>query len=210
MCTSLMLLHCGIRTDVLSEDDLAPLLGRYKVLFAMDRNIRRDAAEALAAWMRKGGVVVKTAGALLADERDVALPEGFFAQAGRIVEIDFSPWRDYLKPAKKAGDGCESHRIFDEAVRAKMAKAATDAGVTRRLYTDEPLVEASLLENGPKSVIALSNWTTNAQMRVSVTLEKAPAGEVRSASGAEVSAKRDGDRLEASLEIGWGDFLVLE
>ena len=56
----------------------------------------------------------------------------------------------------------------------------------------------------------LSNWTTNAQMRVSVTLENAPAGEVRSASGAEVSASRKGDRLEASLEIGWGDFLVLE
>ena len=89
-------------------------------------------------------------------------------------------------------------------------KAATDAGVTRRLYTDEPLVEASLLENGPKSVIALSNWTTNAQMRVSVTLEKAPAGEVRSASGAKVTASRKGDRFEVSLEIGWGDFLVLE
>jgi hypothetical protein len=210
MCTSLMLLHCGIRTDVLSEDDLAPLLGRYKVLFAMDRNIRRDAAEALAAWMRKGGVVVKTAGALLADARDVPLPEDFFSGAGRIVEIDFSPWRDYLKPAKKAGDGCESHRIFDEDVRAKMAKAAADAGVTRRLYTDEPLVEASLLENGPKSVIALSNWTTNAQMRVSVTLEKAPAGKVRSASGAKVTSSRKSDRLEASLEIGWGDFLVVE
>ena len=210
MCTSLMLLHCGVRTDVLSEDDLAPKLGRYKVLFAMDRNIRRDAAEALAAWMRKGGVVVKTAGALLADERDVPLPEGFFSSAGKIVEIDFSPWRDYLKPAQKAGDGCESHRIFNEAVRQKMAKAAAEAGVARRLYTDHPLVEASLLENGPKAVIALSNWSTNAQMRVSVTLESAPAGDVRSASGAEVAVARDGDRLNASLEIGWGDFLVLE
>ncbi len=210
MCTSLMLLHCGIRTDVLSEDDLAPLLGRYKVLFAMDRNIRRDAAEALAAWMRKGGVVVKTAGALVADERDVPLPEDFFSGAGRIVQIDFSPWRDYLKPAKKAGDGCESHRIFDEAVRAKMADAAREAGVTRRLFTDEPLVEASLLENGDKSVIVLSNWSTNANLRVSVTLENAPAGAARSASGAEVSASRKGDRFEASLEIGWGDFLVLE
>ena len=210
MCTSLMLLHCGVRTDVLSEDDLAPRLGRYKVLFAMDRNIRRDAAEALAAWMRKGGVVVKTAGALLADERDVPLPEDFFSGAGRIVQIDFSPWRDYLKPAQKVDDGCESHRIFDESVRAKMADAAREAGVTRRLFTDNPLVEASLLENGGKSVIALSNWSTNAHPRVSVTLENAPAGMVRSASGAEVTATRKGDRLEASLEIGWGDFLVLE
>jgi hypothetical protein len=204
-----MLLHCGIRTDVLSEDDLAPKLGRYKVLFAMDRNIRRDAAEALAAWMRKGGVVVKTAGALLADERDVPLPEDFFSGAGRIVQIDFSPWRDYLRPAKKADDGCESHRIFDETVRLKMAAAAREAGVSRRLYTDHPLVEASLLENGPQAVVALSNWSTNAQMRVRFRLEKAPAGEVRSATGAKVAASRKGDMLEAALEIGWGDFLII-
>ena len=210
MSASLMLLHCGVRTDVLSEDDLAAKLGRYKVLFATDRNIRRDAAEALAAWMRRGGVVVKTTGALLADERDEPLPADFFSGAGRIVQIDFSPWSDYLKPAKPVGDGCESHRIFDEAARAKMAKAAKDAGVARRLHTDHPLVEASLLENGDRAVIALSNWSTNAQMRVSVTLEKAPAGEIRSAAGAEVAANRTGDRLEASLEIGWGDFLVLE
>ncbi len=211
MCASLMLLHCGVRTDVLSEDDLAPKLGCYKVLFTMDRNIRRDAAEALAAWMRKGGVVVKTTGALLADERDVPYPEGFFADAGKIVEIDFSPWRNYLRPAKKAGDGCESHRIFDETVRLKMADAVREAGVTRRLYTDEPLVEASLLENGPKSVIALSNWTTNASPRVKVTLEKAPSvSTVRSASGAEVKWSCDGGRITAEVPIGWGDFLVLE
>ena len=142
--------------------------------------------------------------------RSCPLPEDFFSGAGRIVQIDFSPWRDYLKPAKKVDDGCESHRIFDEAVRAKMADAAREAGVTRRLFTDEPLGEASLLENGGKSVIALSNWTTNANLRVSVTLENATAGTVRSASGAEITASRKGDRLEASLEIGWGDFLVLE
>ncbi len=119
-------------------------LNGYKILFATDRNIRRDAAEALAGWMRKGGVLVRTRGALVADERD------------------------------------------------------------------KPLVEASLLENGDKAVIALSNWSTNAHPRVSVTLEKAPAGEIRSASGTTVTTSRKGDRLEASLEIGWGDFLVLE
>ncbi len=92
-----------------------------------------------------------------------------------------------------------------------MAKAATDAGVTRRLYTDEPLVEAPLLENGDKAVIALSNWTTNAQMRVSVTLEKAPpVSTVRSASGADVKWSRDGGKIAAEVPIGWGDFLVFE
>jgi hypothetical protein len=209
MSASLMLTHCGVRTDVLDEKDMATRLAGYKVLFATDRNIRRDAAEALADWMRKGGVVVRTRGALVADERDKPLPDGFFSKAGKIVELDFSPWLDYVKDAPQA-DKCYSHRAFDGAVRDKMAKAAREAGVIRRLFTDEPLVEASLLENGDKAVIALSNWSTNAHPRVSVTLEKAPAGEIRSASGATVTASRKGDRLEASLEIGWGDFLVLE
>ena len=209
MSTHLLLLHCGVRADILDEKDILRLLGDYRVLFVTDRNINRDAARALVDWMRNGGVVVKTAGALVADERDTPYPEGFFANAGRIVELDFSPWTHYVKPAKQMDD-CSSHRAFDEAVRMKMADAVREAGVTRRVFTDNPLIEASLLENGGKSVIALSNWTTNAHPCVSVTLENAPAGKVRSASGAEVTASRNGDRLEASLDIGWGDYLILE
>ena len=210
MCTHLMLLHCGVRADILDETDILSHLAGYRVLFATDRNVRRDAADALAAWMRKGGVVVKTVGALVADDRDRPLPEGFFEKAGKIVELDFSPWRDYVKPAKQA-DNCYSHRNFNEAVRAKMADALRETGVTRRIFTDNPLVEASLLENGGKSVIALSNWSTNVHPRVTVTLtDPSPFKSVRSASGAEVTANCKGNRLEAALEIGWGDFLVLE
>ncbi len=210
MSASLMLTHCGVRTDVLDEKDMATRLAGYKVLFATDRNIRRDAAEALAAWMRKGGVVVRTRGALVADERDMPLPEKLLEGAGRIVELDFSPWLDYVKDAPQA-DKCYSHRAFDGAVRDKMAKAAREAGVVRRLYTDEPLVEASLLENGGRAVVALSNWSTNAAPRVTVTLDPAPpVSTVRAASGADVKWSREGDRITAEATIGWGDFLVLE
>ena len=209
MCAHLMLLHCGVRADILDEDDLAARLEGYRVLFATDRDIRHDAADALAAWMRKGGVVVKTAGALVADERDVPYPDDFFAKAGKIVELDFSPWQDYVKPAKQLDD-CYSHRAFDEAVRGKMTDAVRKAGVARRVFTDNPLVDAALLENGGKSVIALANWSTNAHPRVAVTLENAPPGKVRSASGAEVAVNRAGGRLETTLAIGWGDFLVVE
>ena len=212
MCASLMLLHCGVRTDVLSEDDLATRLAPYKFLFATDRNIRRDAAEALVAWMRAGGVLVRTRGALVADDRDRPLPGGMFESAGRVVEMDFSPWVDYVRPAKRFDkkDPCKSHRDFDWGVLDKMKAVLNEAGVTRRVFTDCPLVEASLLENGAKSAIALSNWSTNATLRVAVTLDPAPQGEVRSASGADVAVHREGDRLEAALEIGWGDFLVIE
>ena len=210
MSASLMLTHCGVRTDVLDEKDMATRLAGYKVLFATDRNIRRDAAEAVAAWMRKGGVVVRTRGALVADERDEPLPDKLLEGAGRIVELDFSPWLDYVKDAPKA-DECYSHRAFDGAVREKMAAAAREAGVVRRLYTDEPLVEASLLENGGRAVVALSNWSTNAAPHVTVTLDPAPpVSTVRAASGADVKWRREGDRITAEATIGWGDFLVLE
>ena len=210
MSASLMLTHCGVRTDVLDEKDMATRLAGYKVLFATDRNIRRDAAEALAAWMRKGGVVVRTRGALAADERDEPLPDKLIEGAGRIVELDFSPWLDYVKDAPQA-DKCYSHRAFDGAIREKMAAAAREAGVVRRLYTDDPLVEASLLENGGRAVVALSNWSTNAAPRVTVTLDPAPpVSTVRAASGAEVKWSREGDRITAESTIGWGDFLVLE
>ena len=59
--------------------------------------------------------------------------------------------------------------------------------------------------------MALSNWSTNAAPRVTVTLDPAPpVSTVRAASGAEVKWSREGDRITAESTIGWGDFLVLE
>ncbi len=98
-----------------------------------------------------------------------------------------------------------------ETLRGKIAAAVREAGVSRRIFTDNPLIEASLLENDAKSTIVLSNWTTNAHPRVAVTLnEPLSFKSVRSASGAEVKWRQDNFELHVELEIGWGDYIVME
>lgn len=211
MSTSLMLAHCGVRTDVLDEKAVLAELPRYRVLFAADRCLGRDAAEAIGAWLRTGGILVRTAGALACDERGAPLPDGIFPKGAKVIKLDFSPWRDYVKPAKKVGDGCGSHRVFNESVRAKMADAVRAAGVDRRVFTDVPLVEASLIEGGGASVVALANWSAEPRRRVKVELNGVgEVRDVRSALGAPVEWRQNNGALAVSLEIGWGDFLIVE
>ncbi len=211
MSVSLMLAHCGVRTDVLDEKAVRSELPRYRVLFAADRCLRRDAAEAIGAWLRNGGILVRTSGALSCDERGAPLPDEIFPKEAKVVELDFSPWRDYVKPAKKVGDGCESHRVFDEAVRAKMADAVREAGIDRRVFTDVPLVEASLIEGGGARVVSLANWSAEPRRRVKVALNGVgEVRDVRSALGAPVEWRQSNGSLAVSLEIGWGDFLIVE
>ena len=213
MCASLMLSHCGVRTDVLDERAVVDgALDGYKVLFAADRCIRRTAVRAIAKWMRGGGILVKTREALTGDQLGKSLPENAFARFGKVVELDFSPWRDYVRSLGHRGhmlDDCYSHRDFDMKVLAKMEAAVKEAGVTRRVWTDCPLVEASLLENGGRAVIALSNWTAEARKKVKVSLVGAHPSKVSSASGEKVRWRREGRATSIEAEIGWGDFLVL-
>lgn len=213
MCTSLMLSHCGVRTDVLDERAIVDgALGGYKVLFAADRCIRRSAVRAIAKWMRGGGILVKTREALTGDQFGEPLPENAFARFGKVIEMGVSPWKDYVRPLGHAGcmlDECYSHRKFDMKVLAKMESAVKEAGVARRVWTDSPLVEASLLENGRRAVIALSNWTAEARKKVKVSLSGARPTKVRSAAGGKVRRYREGAGTSIEVEIGWGDFLVL-
>ena len=214
MCTSLMLSHCGVRTDVLDENAVADgALDGYKVLFAADRCIRRTAVRAIAKWMRGGGVLVKTREALTGDHLGHSLPENAFARFGRVVELDFSPWKSYVRSLGHQGgrvDDCYSHRAFDMKVLAKMDAAVKEAGVVRRVWTDCPLVEASLLENGRREVVALSNWSADARRKVRVTLAGDRVSGARSALGAAVRVSRRGSETVLETETGWGDFIVLE
>ena len=214
MCTSLMLSHCGVRTDVLDEKAVVDgALGGYKVLFAADRCIRRTAVRAIAKWMREGGVLVKTRAALTGDQFGEPLPENAFARFGKVVELDFSPWRDYVRSLGHRGhmlDDCYSHRNFDMKVLAKMEAVARDAGVERRVWTDCPLVEASLLENGGRAVIALSNWTAEARKKVKVALAGSRPSKAVSAAGGKVRLRQEGPNAVIEAEIGWGDFIVLK
>ena len=67
---NLLLRHCNVRCDVLSEDDLATLLPNYKMLFVTDANLKRSALPPLVKWVRTGGVLYLSAGALARDEFD--------------------------------------------------------------------------------------------------------------------------------------------
>lgn len=70
---NLLLRHCNIACDVLSEDDLATLLPEYRMLFATDANLKRAALPPLVQWVRDGGVLYLGAGALARDEFDQPL-----------------------------------------------------------------------------------------------------------------------------------------
>ncbi len=65
---NLLLRHVNVRLDVLSEDDLATELRRYRSLFVSDAAVRRDAAECILEWVRQGGNLFLTAGALEYDQ----------------------------------------------------------------------------------------------------------------------------------------------
>lgn len=208
MATSLMLTHCGVRTDVLDEVAVERELAGYRVLFAADRCVRRSTLAAIVRWLRAGGTLVKTRDALTGDEVGRPLREGALAKTGRVIELDFSPWRDYVKPAKRTGE-CTSHRLFDEALRGRMAAAASAAGVRRRIFTDVPLVEASLLESADGGVIVLSSWSPAPRVHVRVTFDAAGrAARFRSATGAPLAVRREGARVLLETEVGRGDYLV--
>lgn len=80
---SLLLRHCNVRTDVLDENRVAQDLGRYPLLFVLDRNVRRDVAETILAWVKGGGRLYLGPNALSADEDNRPLDLG----------IERSPYR---------------------------------------------------------------------------------------------------------------------
>lgn len=71
---SLLLRHCGIRTDILDENDLATELQKYPVLFALDSHIRRSQLGYITKWVENGGILYLGAGALQFDEYNRPLP----------------------------------------------------------------------------------------------------------------------------------------
>ena len=217
MSASLMLTHCGVRTDVLDEKAVVGgALDGYKVLFATDRCLRRSAIRAIAGWMKRGGILVKTKEALTGDQFGEPLPENAFERFGKVVTLDFSPWKNYvgaLSHGRNGGrilDDCYSHRAFDMDVLAKMQAAVKEAGIVRSVWTDEPLVEASLLEKKGVSVVALSNWTAEENKKVKVTVKGVRPNRVRSARGFKPTWHCVDGGVEITTTSGWGDFLVLE
>lgn len=206
MSASLVLNHCGIRTDILCEDDLEKKLSGYPVLFVTDRTVRRDAAEAIRRWVEKGGIVVKTPEALSADERQRPLPP---LAGPRVHEFGFAPWKDYLV-ASKYLEGWYSHREFPEEVRVRTRALCRSIGLRPRVRTDHHLVEASLIESSAGTAIVLANWTGE-RRKTRVGLRGLPPFDtIRRATGEPCEWKADRGVLCVDLSLGCGDYILLE
>jgi len=87
--------HAHVPVDMMSEQDIAEgMLRSYKVLYLAESNIRRDAARAIAEWVRAGGTLHMCAGAGLRDEYNEPL-EDLARLAGVEVEDVQKPGGDY-------------------------------------------------------------------------------------------------------------------
>lgn len=87
--------HVHVPVDMVSEQDVAEgILKSYRVLYVTESNVRRDAARAIAEWVRAGGTLCLGAGAGLRDEYDEPL-EDLTRLAGVEVENVEKPGGDY-------------------------------------------------------------------------------------------------------------------
>ena len=111
---NLLLRHCNIRCDVLSEDDLGTCLADYRMLFATDANLRRSAVPPLVEWVQDGGVLYLSAGALVRDEFDNPLGLDQALNLSREpLELQADPGRsEYEMPRLKPLDVFEGMKLF--------------------------------------------------------------------------------------------------
>ena len=90
---SMLLRHCGVRTDVIGEDAVKTELSRYRMLFVLDRNVRRDVAEDILSWVEQGGILYLGANAMSADEcnnpLDAALPRPRYVKQQKVGRPKF-------------------------------------------------------------------------------------------------------------------------
>lgn len=71
---NLLLRHCNFRLDTLHEDDLKAQLANYKLLVASDSHIKKENAAVILDWIKNGGTLYLTGGALQFDEANAPLP----------------------------------------------------------------------------------------------------------------------------------------
>ena len=69
----LLLRHCGLRLDILSEADLGDRLNKYKLLFITGSHLKATTVKALSKWVANGGVLYLGAGAAAFDQYNKAL-----------------------------------------------------------------------------------------------------------------------------------------
>ncbi|NLF68395.1 MAG: hypothetical protein GX575_04990 [Candidatus Anammoximicrobium sp.] len=111
---NLLLRHCNVRCDVLSEDDLATRLPDHRMLFVTDANLRRSAVPSLVKWVHDGGVLYLGAGALARDEfdRPLGLDEALKLQR-EPLDLQADPGRsEYEMRRLRELGACEGIKMF--------------------------------------------------------------------------------------------------
>jgi len=136
----LSLRHAHVPVDVLSEQQLAEgNLGRYKVLYIVGPNLRRDAAEQVARWVRGGGVLWTDALGLARDEADqtAAISTEVLGLKQRKTEMwgAVEPYRAVdLKPFVEASPPSAAEMVIEGgSVRAAVGRELLDAPVDARV-----------------------------------------------------------------------------
>lgn len=71
----MLLAHCGVRAELITEYDLASRLKDHKMLFALDRHIERENLIPIIDWVKKGGILYLAPGALEKGRYDEVHPE---------------------------------------------------------------------------------------------------------------------------------------
>jgi hypothetical protein len=105
----LLLRHCGLRLDILGEDDLGARLEKYKLLFITDSHLKKSAVKPLTQWVLAGGVLYLGAGAAEFDQynKPLNLNAALNIKRGKFRKIQ-SPGRPpYEVPKRKVLDQIE-------------------------------------------------------------------------------------------------------
>ena len=69
----LLLRHCGLRLDILGEDNLTDRLSQYKLLFVTGSHLKATTVNALSNWVKNGGTLYLGAGAAEFNQYNEAL-----------------------------------------------------------------------------------------------------------------------------------------
>ncbi|MGN0827099.1 MAG: hypothetical protein ACI4QD_04105 [Kiritimatiellia bacterium] len=174
MVLSLLLNHLGVRTDVLNEDDLSDRLKVYRHLFVMDGHIRRSCLGPLEEWLRGGGTLILGPEALVADEANAPLDCARLERAGRVVRLKMHPHKEYLLASTSAGR-YPSNRNWPEEPRKQMRALLSSVGIRPAIQSDNPLVEAQIVESPHGRLVVLSNWSfTPCRVRLTGSALKKP------------------------------------
>lgn len=182
--TYLSLVHDQHLVDFLTEEDVeAGRLRDYRALYVADPNVSSAACEAIAKWVRKGGVLCGSAAAAARNEFDephaglsavfgISTQVVVAAQSGRFDlrgALNGMPWMDQVTLADGTAFG---------ALGLKAAVSATTAKVVAKFSDGSPAIVSNTFGRGSARYIATCpgvSYAKDAKFVASALKEKWPA-----------------------------------